>query len=194
MVAQDFHKRATYADLEAVPPNLVAEILFGRLVTHPRPAPRHSTAAFALSAILGPHFQFGKPGKDGWVFMIEPELHLGGDVAVPDLAGWKRERLSAPVTKAYIDVAPDWVCEFLSPSTEVYDRGDKRVIYANAGVQHLWHVDPRPQVLEVSENQNGKWLLTDVFKGEDDVRAPPFAELEFSLGLLWPLGPMPSYD
>lgn len=193
-MAQDFHKRATYADLEAVPPNLVAEILFGKLVTHPRPAPRHGMVPAALSAILGPNFQFAKKAKGGWIFCVEPELRLDEHVVVPDLAGWRRERLSAPITKAYMDVAPDWICEVLSPSTELYDRGDKRAIYAQSGVGHLWLVDPRPQLLEVSENQNGKWLLTDVYSGEDDVKAPPFAESEFSLGLLWPLGPMPSYD
>ena len=193
-MAQDLHKPATYADLEAVPPNLVAEILYGRLVTHPRPAPRHARASVALSAILAPVYQFGKPGKDGWIFMTGPELHLGGHVAVPDLAAWRRETLSQPVTKGSIDIAPDWVCELLSPCTEVYDRGDKRAIYASAGVRHLWHLDPRPQVLEVSENQAGKWLLTDVVTADDDVKAPPFAELEFPMSLLWPLGPVPSYD
>ena len=191
-MAQDFHKRATYADLEAVPPNLVAEILYGHLVTHPRPTPRHSTAAMALGTLVTNHFQFGKPGEGGWIFMVEPEMHLGDHVAVPDLAGWRREHLSEPVTKAFIEIAPDWICELISPSTELHDRNHKRSIYADAGVRHLWLLDPRPQLLEVSENQNGKWLLTDVFSGDDNVKAPPFAEFEFSMSLLWPLGPVPS--
>ena len=78
-------KIATYADLEAVPPHLVAEIIFGTLVTHPRPMPRHSTAQSALGAKLGNPFQFGEGGPGGWIFMTEPELHLGPHVVVPDV-------------------------------------------------------------------------------------------------------------
>jgi len=116
----------------------------------------------------------------------EPELHLGPHVAVPDLAAWRRERLPALPETAWIGVAPDWVCEVLSPSTERYDRGDKRVIYAEAGVGHVWHVDPVLRMLEVFELMDGKWLLLDVFRDDVQVAAPPFAEHNFSLGLLWP--------
>ena len=127
-------RAATYEDLLAVPEHLVAEILFGRLVTHPRPAPRHAVARSALGSVLGPPFQFGRGGPGGWIFMVEPELHLGAHVVVPDLAAWRRERLPALPETAWIEIAPDWVCEVLSPSTERYDRGDKRLIYAEAGV------------------------------------------------------------
>src|SRR5437879_4292337 len=108
-------RAATYEDLLAVPEHLVAEILFGRLVTHPRPAPRHAVAGSALGSVLGPPFQFGRDGPGGWVFMVEPELHLGSHVAVPDLAAWRRERLPDLPDTAWIDTAPDWICEVLSP-------------------------------------------------------------------------------
>jgi Uma2 family endonuclease len=177
---------ATYNDLLAAPEHLVAEILFGRLVTHPRPAPRHASAAAALSGVLAPPFQFGNGGPGGWTFMVEPELHLGEHVAVPDLAAWRRERLPALPQTAWMETAPDWICEVLSPSTERYDRGDKRLIYADAGVAHVWHVDPALQMLEVFELHEGKWLLLDVFHDNAPVSAPPFADLTFQLGLLWP--------
>jgi Uma2 family endonuclease len=188
-MAEPAQRAATYEDLLAVPEHLVAEILFGRLVTHPRPAPRHSGAASMLAGILIPPFNLGRGGPGGWIFLIEPELHLGGHVAVPDLAAWRSERLSEMPDRAWIDIAPDWVCEVLSPSTEGYDRGEKRIIYAQAGVKHLWHVDPRPQILEAFELQDGKWLLLDAFQGNADVAAPPFAEAIFPLGLLWPFDP-----
>ncbi len=38
-IARSARRPATYDDLLAVPEHLVAEILFGALVTHPRPAP-----------------------------------------------------------------------------------------------------------------------------------------------------------
>ena len=85
--------------------------------------------------------------------------------------------------------APDWVCEILSPSTERYDRGDKRIIYGDAGVGHLWHVDPVLRMLEVFELRGGKWLLLDVYRDNADVAAPPFADVSFPLGLLWPFDP-----
>ena len=182
-------RAATYEDLLAVPEHLVAEILFGRLVTHPRPAPRHAVASSALGNVLGTPFQLGRDGPGGWIFMDEPELHLGGHVAVPDLAAWRREHLPNLPDTAWIDTSPDWVCEVLSPSTERYDRGDKRTIYADAGVGHLWHVDPGLRMLEVFELREDKWLLLDVFHDNADVAALPFAQVSFPLGLLWPFDP-----
>lgn len=188
-MAEPAQRAATYEDLLAVPEHLVAEILFGRLVTHPRPAPRHASSASALGGVLTPPFQFGRGGPGGWVFMDEPELHLGSHVAVPDLAAWRRERLPALPETAWIDIAPDWICGILSPSTERYDRGDKRTIYAEAGVGHLWHIDPTLRMLEVFELRDGKWLLLDVFRDDAQVAAAPFALASFPLALLWPFDP-----
>jgi len=184
------HKPATYADLEAVPPHLVAEILFGSLVTHPRPAPRHGAAASAMGSTLSQPFQFGAGGPGGWIFIIEPELHLGPHVIVPDIAGWRRERLPASAVEgAYVEIAPDWICEVISPSTEKYDKGAKRRIYALFGVEHLWYADPRSRTLEVFARIENNWLLTHTFIDDDEVNAPPFIELKFRLGLLWPFDP-----
>ena len=60
-------KRATYADLEAVPEHLVAEIIDGVVRTHPRPSPRHSGAANAVSAKLTDPFQWGGGGPGGFL-------------------------------------------------------------------------------------------------------------------------------
>lgn len=189
---QDLPERpATYADLEAVPPHLVAEILFGRLVTHPRPAPRHGAATASLiDELVGP-YQKGRNGPGGWIFVDEPELHLGPHTAVPDIAGWRKERFSQPPDKAYFEIAPDWVCEAISPSTEKYDKGDKRKIYATHGVGHLWYIEPRIKSLEVFARQDQSWLLTHTFFDDDDVCAPPFNALKFKLGLLWPFDDLP---
>lgn len=185
-------RAATYEDLRAVPDHLVAELLFGELVTHPRPAPRHAAAASALGSVLGPPFQFASGGPGGWIFMAEPELHLGDNVAVPDVGAWRRERLPALPETAWIETPPDWVCEVLSPSTERYDRGDKRTIYAEAGIGHLWHVDPTLRMLEVFELRDGKWLLLGVFHDDAPVSAPPFTDCTFALGLLWPFDAPPA--
>ena len=185
-MAEPKAKPATYADIEALPPNIVGEIIFGALVTHPRPAPKHGGAASALGMLTGSAYQFGRDGPGGWVFVDEPELHLGPHVLVPDIGGWRRERLANMPDAPYFETPPDWLCEVLSPSTEKYDRGDKRRIYGRFGVGHLWFVDPVAQVLEVFERQGEDWLLTHTFVEREEVCAPPFGELTFSLGLLWP--------
>jgi Uma2 family endonuclease len=191
-MAEPAHRAATYEDLLAVPEHLVAEILFGELVTHPRPAPPHAVAASALGNILGPPYQFGNGGPGGWLLVDEPEQHIGGHIAVPDLAGWRREHMSVLPATAWFETAPDWICEVLSPSTQRYDRGGKRTIYAEAGVGHLWHVDPMLKMLEVFELRDGKWLLVGVFHDDAQVTAPPFAEAGFALNLLWPLDNSPA--
>ena len=185
-MAEPLTRAATYADLEAVPEHLVAEILFGNLVTHPRPARRHGGAASVLGMALGNPFQLGAGGPGGWIIYDEPELHLGPHIAVPDIARWRRERVTEPADKAYFEVAPDWVCEVLSPSTERYDKGAKRQIYALYGVEHLWLLDPRIRTMETFTRQEKNWLLTGTFADQDEVCAPPFIELKFSLGVLWP--------
>jgi hypothetical protein len=139
----------------------------------------------ALSALRS---SSGRDGPGGWIFLLEPELHLGEHVTVPDLAAWRRERMPAMPKTAWIEIAPDWVCE---ASTERYDRGDKRLIYAEAGIPHVWHVNPLLRMLEVYELRDGKWVTLDVFLDAQQVAAPPFSDIGFPLNWLWPLDPQP---
>jgi Uma2 family endonuclease len=186
-MAEPAKKRATYADVLAAPPDVVAEIIDGELHTHPRPSPRHGLASSALGMKLGDAYQFGSAGGGGWIFIDEPELHLGPHVVVPDIAGWRRERLAGLLSGAYLEVVPDWVCEVLSGSTEGRDRGAKKRIYAEAGVGHLWLLDPRVQRLEVFALTEGRWLLLGAWRSDDVVSAPPFDAISISLADLWPL-------
>jgi Uma2 family endonuclease len=179
---------ATYEDLRQVPDHLVAEILDGDLYATPRPRPRHAHAASVLgSEILGP-FHVGRGGPGGWWILFEPELHLGSDVLVPDLAGWRRERLAAIPDAPAITLAPDWVCEVLSPSTAGLDRGKKLAIYARQGVGHVWLVDPQLETLEVFALSGSQWVLVGTYVAGVVVRAEPFAAVELNLALLWPPG------
>ncbi len=182
---------ATYADIVALPPNLVGEILDGELVTHPRPLPRHAIAANAVgNEVTGP-FQKGRGGPGGWIFMVEPELHLGGHVIVPDLAGWKRDRMTAMPEEVGITLAPDWVCEVLSPSTASYDRTVKFRIYHEQRIGHLWYVDPAYRTLEVFGWSAAHWVPLGNFGDFEDVSAPPFEAITIALGSLWPFDTPP---
>jgi Uma2 family endonuclease len=186
-MADPAKKQATYADLEAVPPHLVAEIIDGELFTHPRPSPRHALAANELIYELTGPFRRGRGGPGGWIFLAEPELHLGEEVVVPDIAGWRREKLPSLPDTAYLEVSPDWICEVLSASTERRDRTVKMRIYAEAQVPFLWLIDPRFQILEAFELEEGRWLKLGAWNSDDEVRAPPFDAISFSLADLWPL-------
>jgi Uma2 family endonuclease len=180
-------KPATYADIEALPPGMVGEIIDGTLVTHPRPVPRHATASSSLGMALGPRFQFGDGGPGGWIIVDEPELHLGPHVMVPDLAAWRLDRFPAKeADQSYFTTPPDWICEILSPSTERYDRNEKRRIYATYKVPFLWLIDPRVRILEAFERQDQNWVLIDTVQDAEEVAVRPFDAAPFSLGLLWP--------
>ncbi len=176
---------ATYADIEALPPNLVGEIIYGVLHTHPRPAPRHGVAAGELQHELTGPFRRGTGGPGGWIFIVEPELHLASHVVVPDIGGWRRERLTPFPSTAYIETPPDWLAEVLSSSTQAIDRTDKLTVYAEHGVGHCWYVDAVARTLEVLALTGGKWLLAAAFKDADPVTAPPFEAHTFPLDVLW---------
>lgn len=186
MVQPDVARRpATYQDLLDAPDHLVAEILDGELHTSPRPAPRHAQAASALGGELSGPYYVGRGGPGGWWILFEPELHLHADVAVPDLAGWQRARLPALPAEAYFTLAPDWVCEVLSPGTAAMDRTTKLAVYAREQVAHAWLVDPLARTLEVLRLENGRWSIVSTGAGRDVVRAEPFSEIELDLTLLW---------
>lgn len=184
-MAKSARRTATYEDLLQVPPNLVAEIVNGRLVTHPRPAPKHLRASSRLGSEIDGPFDQGRGGPGGWWILDEPELHLGPDVLVPDLAGWQRERMPSLPETPWFDLAPNWVCEVLSPSTARIDRAEKLPAYAVAGVSHAWLVDPILRTLEVFALHQGQWLLLGVREGADPVSTPPFDAITFDLSGLW---------
>ncbi|MFO0614853.1 MAG: Uma2 family endonuclease [Polyangiaceae bacterium] len=178
-------KQATYEDLLAVPDHLRAEILDGVLYTMPRPATRHAAAASALGEELGPPFKRGRGGPGGWILLDEPELHLGSDILVPDMGGWRRERMPSLPDAPFISLSPDWVCEVLSRSTETRDRTIKLDIYRRERVQHVWFVEPIRKTLEVFRLTPDGWLLVGVHSGDAKVRAEPFDAIELELGTLW---------
>lgn len=182
---QPLERPATYEDLCKIPDRFVAQIIHGQLIVQPRPAPKHALASSSLGEeVVGP-FHKGRGGPGGWWILDEPELHLGFDILVPDLAGWRRERLPALPDTAYFETPPDWVCEVLSPSTAKMDRVDKLGLYASHGVAHAWLVDPDARTLEAFQLENGQWLRVAALKDDDAVSVVPFDAISFKLGALW---------
>jgi Uma2 family endonuclease len=184
MTGKPLKKGATYDDLLRVPEHYVAEMFDGELYASPRPALPHARAAAVPLTKLSVAFDLGDaPG--GWLIFIEPEIHFGNDVLVPDLAGWRRERLPSVPNDAFLTLSPDWICEVVSPSTETIDRGRKLGIYAREGVAHAWLVDPLRQSLEVLALESGSLVEIEEHRGNARVRARPFDAVELELGALW---------
>jgi len=182
-----------YEEYLRVPAHLRAEIVGGTLYVFPRPAPRHANASSVLGAELGAPFQRGRGGPGGWWILDEPELQLEAKVPiVPDLAGWRVERMPELPETAYFSVAPDWVCKVLSRSTEKLDRDEKLPYYAAHAVRHAWLVDPVDKRLEVyTLDDDRRWRAVRVYEGDVVVRADPFAAIELDLAGLW-AGPQPA--
>ena len=178
-------RKATYAELEAVEPHLVAELVDGELHVSPRPASLHALAQGALFGELYKPFHQGRGGPGGWLLLFEPELHLGEDVLVPDLAAWRREHMPEMPEVVGFTLAPDWFCEVLSPSTAALDRDKKMRAYAREGVRHLWLVDPLQRTLEVYGLHGESWTPLGKHHGQARLHVEPFTSLLLELGTLW---------
>ena len=178
-------KNATYNDLLALPEHTIGEIINGELYSQPRPAPKHARAYSVLGGKIGGSFDWGGSSPADWWIIDEPELHIDSHVLVPDLAGWKRERMPELPETAWFEVIPDWICEILSPSTARKDRMIKMPLYAALGVAYFWLIDPELQTLEVYQLDNQRWTLMASLKDDDVVSEVPFDALTFSLSELW---------
>jgi Uma2 family endonuclease len=186
VMGSEAKKFATYEDLLKVPDHLVAEIVGGELITSPRPSMRHAQASSSLVGDIQGPFQKGRGGPGGWWILFEPEIHLQGDILIPDIAGWKKDIVpELPTAKPYFEIAPQWVCEVISKSTARVDRVLKLPIYAREKVDYAWLIDPDKNTLEVFLRQDKGWFLLNTFAGNDKVSVSPFEAIEIDLGSLW---------
>ena len=179
--------QATYLVLNALPMGWVGEIVEDELVASPRPLAAQTRAAFMLGVELREQLDQQRGGQGRWCFMRAPELHLGRDVMVPDLAGWRRERVAEPLDPSapFLTLTPDWVCEVVSAATVALDRVRKLPLYAQHGVSHAWFIDPEARTLEVFHRLKRGWLYAACYEGDALVRAEPFGHLSLELGSLW---------
>jgi len=180
-------KQTLYQQLESLPDGLTGEILNGQLYAQPRPTVPHLRVESALGSKVHRRYDEGDGGPGGWWILIEPELHFIRDteVSVPDIAGWRRERMPSLPDGHRIEIVPDWICEVLSPSTASKDREIKMPIYAHYGVAYIWLVDLKRRILEAYALNAGEWDLIAQAEGEQVVSLPPFEAMRLELGTLW---------
>jgi Uma2 family endonuclease len=193
MATAEHRRRATYHDVLDAPEHKVAEIVNGELHLSPRPGGPAMAVASTLGEELGPPFKRGRGGPGGWIILDEPEIHLHEEIVVPDLAGWRREGMPLVPEGAFCALAPDWICEVLSPSTEKFDRAEKMAVYASFGVTHAWLVHPLRRTLEAFRLYDGHWLTIAVHKDDDRARIEPFDAIELDLAVLWADVPLPTH-
>lgn len=197
-MAEPAKRLATYQDVLDAPEGYTAEILNGELWLMPRPGVPHQTTSDDVFLDLGGRYRRRRGGGDspgGWLIITEVELHLGDPVPeslvmVPDLSGWRRERLPSPPSTPAISVRPDWVCEILSPGARNArrDRLVKMPLYHDLGVPWLWIVDPLARTVEAYRHEPEGYLQVGVFGGSTEARIPPFDEEPLDLGNWWPAG------
>ncbi len=175
-----------YDQLCALPDTVTGEILDGELIANPRPMMGHAVVLRNLLFLLQPYYQARRDnGPSDWIILSEVELHLGADVIVPDLSGWRRARMPAPALDRQSTLCPDWVCEIHSPATRSRDLGVKRRLYRQHGVAWYWMVDPAARSLTCQAADATEWR--EVVALTEDARGlvPPFDDRPLALGALW---------
>jgi Uma2 family endonuclease len=170
-----------YRVIEALPPGFTGEVLEpGVIRTMGRPGGGHRIAARGIARALGDDDRW--EGGSGWWLEQEAEIRLLSDrLVVPDLSGWRleeRQRVPPPFTlENPIAERPDWCCEILSDSTRKVDREIKVPLYATAGVEWIWLVDPDARTVEVLRTVSGGVTIVERLAGGVRRSIPPFASV-----------------
>ena len=185
-MSEPVEKSTAYEDFCRLPKHAVGEIVDGELIVTSRSSRKRAHVAFAVACEIGPSYGFGKNGgPGGWSFLTEPEIGFDGDILVPDLAGWVKERFPVAESSNRILTPPDWICEILPPGTARNGRVRKMHVHALHGVRYAWLIDPEIRTLEVYALEADRWITQDVFAGNNVVLIEPFQETEIDLGNLW---------
>ena len=192
MVDQGKLEPKTYDDYLALPEGVKAELLDGRLLMSPPRTGRHVLAASAIGARIlvrfGGSADASADGPGGWWVFRRAECHLALDrqVVIPEVAGWRRERMPKPPDDTHkFTVVPDWVCEVISPSTQSRDFLVKMPRYREAGVQWLWLVYPADRRVDVFRNDGDEWVEAASSEGPARVSLPPFDAVELDTTGWW---------
>jgi Uma2 family endonuclease len=183
-------KAPTLADLDALPPGIVGEIINGVLYTMTKPRMRHQRTTTGIGAdLLGP-FDLGRGGPGGWWISIEPGIELPNTPEIsPDVAGWRRERMPEMPGDEPIRLVPDWVCEIFSKTTRRHDQLVKMPYYAEVGVAYAWTVDLEARVLTAWRLESRHWVTIGTYSNETEARIAPFDAVPLNVADWWPPAP-----
>jgi Uma2 family endonuclease len=180
-------KPPTLADLDALPPGIVGEIIEGVLYTMTKPRVRHQRTATRIAGKLSDPFDEGNGGPGGWWIVAEPGIELPNTPEIsPDVAGWRRDRMPELPVDEPIRVVPDWTCEILSKTTRRHDLEVKRPYYARVGVAYHWLVDIDARLLTAHRLESSEWRIIGTYSNETEARIPPFDAIALNVASWWP--------
>lgn len=182
---------ATLDDLiHAAAEGLACELVDGELVEKAAPDQAHGGAQLAVATpVFASYNRRRGGGGGGWWIRAEVEIAFGADVLRPDLSGWRRDRVPVMPEAWPVPVAPDWVCEILSPSTAGRDLGPKRDRYHQAGVGDYWVVDRAHQLLLVYRHGPGGYVLVQSAGAAERLHPEPFEAIDLFVGQLFGIDP-----
>jgi Uma2 family endonuclease len=163
------------------PRRFIDERVNGVEFRSPRPPAR---IAYTTGVLVNTVYNAVDESGGGWWILFRPELHLGGDILVPDIVGWRRDRMPELLDVEFFDSVPDWVCEVTYPATYLLDLYHKLMAYARHGVANGWLVTPEIRGIEVWGLSRGHWTLIDAGDADQTLRVEPF-EPEIDFARLW---------
>ena len=171
------------AEVERLPENMTGEVISGELYVMGRPSIAHQNVQAELISLL----RRGGGGPNGWLILPEVEiLFPSSELVVPDVSGWRKERINTFEKQNPVTISPDWVCEILSDSTRLKDLGPKRELFARQGIAHLWVIDPLAHILEAFALTGTRWVLLGMWSEAQTVNGvDPFPELSLELARWW---------
>jgi Uma2 family endonuclease len=188
-MTQSARRKARLEDFRAIPEaQRFHELIGGELIEKAAPSGEHGGAqAGVVGAVWVPfHRRQGGGGPGGWWIATEVEvLLLETDVVRPDVVGWRRERCPERPTGFPIAVAPDWICEVISPKNATDDTVKKLRLYARAGITYYWLVDPRDSTMTVLRWSADGYITRLRAERGEVVRAEPFEAVEIAVGTLF---------
>lgn len=176
-------KRVTLSEFLSRDEGERIELVRGSVVEKASPSGEHSSAQGGIVRRVGYTFD-RKPGgrwPGGWWFFVELNVQLGEELPRPDVCGYRRARLAQKPAGRVVTIAPDWVCEVLSPSNATIDRVEKLQTYFSAGVPHYWLVDPLEGSLEIFRRTDLAYALVQSAHRGQRLRPEPFDAMEFSV-------------
>lgn len=170
------------SEIERLPENMTGEVIGGELYVMGRPSGAHQNVEMEV----GNDLRHGGGGS-GWLILAEVEVRFpSNELVVPDISGWRRERIAGSERQNPFTVRPDWVCEILSDSTRIKDLGPKRDLYGRQGVPHLWVIDPEAHILEAFALTNARWVLLGMWsEAQIATGIEPFPDARFELSRWW---------
>lgn len=144
------------------------ELLSGRIVMRPPAGWPHGSVEGTLVRELG---TFVHRNGLGHTFGSSQGFVLpGGHVVEPDVSFVSNKRWQAappPVAGKFLELVPDLVIEILSPSTSSRDRGEKLLLYSQAGVGEYWIVNYNLRRVSIWRLGDGGLSGPAVVEGED---------------------------